>query len=165
MVNFDGGQRVTSSAQACRAAQCRPGPPGLGMGSAPSLFGYEDMNTLSSRASDLTKSWEDAVDSYNYSGCSLSCGWCHPCVLRASCAHLPVFSGRHVTAHPQSSGTLMKTDGENQFRIKLSRSPKLENILGAHTLTGCNAGAVVDEERGKNRSKHLEPLLCLVSAA
>lgn len=74
IVNFDRGQRVTSSAQACRAAQCRPGPPGLGVGSAPSLFGYEDMNTLSSRASDLTKSWEDVVDSYNYSGCSLSCG-------------------------------------------------------------------------------------------
>lgn len=50
---------MTSSAQACKAAQCRPGPPGLGVGSVPSLFGYEDMNTLSSRANDLTKSWED----------------------------------------------------------------------------------------------------------
>lgn len=65
---------MTSSAQACKAVQCRPGPPGLGVGSAPSLFGYEDMKTPSSRASDLTKSWKDAVDSCNYSGCSLSCG-------------------------------------------------------------------------------------------
>lgn len=50
---------MTSSAQACKAAQCRTGPPGLGVGSVPSLFGYEDMNTLSRRANDLTRSWED----------------------------------------------------------------------------------------------------------
>lgn len=34
----------------------------------------------------------------------------------ASCAHLSVFSSRHVTAHPQSSGALMKTDEGNQPR-------------------------------------------------
>lgn len=32
-----------------------------------------------------------------------------------------------------------------------------------HTLAGCYAGAVVNEKRGKNRSKHLDSLLRLVS--
>lgn len=110
-VNFDGGQRVTSSAQACRAAQCRPGPPGLGVGSVPSLFGYEDMNTLSSRANDLTKSWEGCRGEAQSFRLFRAVGVSNVLLWQLAVAHLSVFSSRHVTAHSQSSGTLMKTDG------------------------------------------------------
>lgn len=109
-VNFDGGQRVTSSAHACRAAQCRPGPPGLGVGSVPSLFGYEDMNTLSRRANDLTKSWEDCRGEAQSLKLFRAVGVSNV-LWQLAVAHLSVFSSRHVTAHSQSSGTLMKTDG------------------------------------------------------
>lgn len=97
------------------------------------------MNTLSSRANDLTKSWEDAVDSYNYSGCFLSCGCCWLCVVTASCAHLSFSSSRHVTAHPQSSGTLMETDEGTQLRgnrmkVRNGKTPRVLTLRRAAML-------------------------------
>lgn len=46
-VRREAGQRVTSRAQACRAALWSPGAPALGVGRVPSRLGYDMVNTLS----------------------------------------------------------------------------------------------------------------------